>query len=271
MVQIYRRYFIYLDSGWKRLQIFLEKLNKFHPNINVTHESDKENISFLELNVKLSEGQLKTDFCTKPTDRHQHLHYSSSHPEHNNIRYIVFSQSLRVSRTCSFEKDFRKNTMEMKSWFLKRGYPKILVEKEMGKVKVSNKVGDKQQNEKGIPFFVTYHPTVKNIGNIIKKNLYLLYMNEEAEKVFTPGPSFPSARKLSSYLVRAKLYLIDRTVGSFKCSEKRCQTCLNVNETDTFTSASTGETFKINRQFKCNRKCLVYLLTCKVCFDQYLV
>ena len=39
-------------------------------------------------------------------------------------------------------------------------------------------------------------------------------MNEEAEKEFTPGPmiSFRSARKLSSYLVRAKLYLIERTV-----------------------------------------------------------
>ena len=37
--------------------------------------------------------------------------------------------------------------MEMKSWSLKRGYPKSLVEKELGKVKFSNKVGDKQQNQ----------------------------------------------------------------------------------------------------------------------------
>ena len=59
----------------------------------------------------------------------------------------------------------------MKSWFLKRGYPKSLVEKELGKVGFSNKVGNKQQKEKDIPFVVTYHPTLKNIGNIIKKNL----------------------------------------------------------------------------------------------------
>ena len=132
----------------------------------------------------------------------------------------------------------------MKSWFLKKVYPKTLVEKDLGKVKFSNKVGNKQQKEKGIPFVVTYHPILKNIGNIIRKNLYLLYMNEEAKKVFTPGPmiSFRSARKLSSYLVRAKLYPIERTVGSFKCNGKRCQTCLNVNETDTFTSTTTGKT-----------------------------
>ena len=94
-------------------------------------------------------------------------------------------------------------------------------------------------------------------------------MNEEAKKVFTPGPmiSFRSARKLSSYLVREKLYPIERTVRLFKCNGKRCQTCLNVNETDTFTSTTTGKMYKINHQLNCNNKCLVYLL--KVCLKQY--
>ena len=64
-------------------------------------------ISFLDLNVKLSQGQLETDLFIKPTDRHQYLHYSSSHPEHTK-RSIVFSQGLRVSRTCSCEKVLRK-------------------------------------------------------------------------------------------------------------------------------------------------------------------
>ena len=91
-------------------------------------------------------------------------------------------------------------------------------------------------------------------------------MNEETEKVFTPRPmiSFRSAKKLSTYLVRAKLYPTERTVGSFKCNGKRCQTCLNGNKTDTFTGTTTGETYKINHQLNCYSKCLVYLLTCKV-------
>ena len=67
--------------------------------------------------------------------------------------------------------------MEMKSWFLKRGYPKCLVEKELGKVKFCNKDGNKQQKEKDIFFVVTCHPILKNIGNIIRKNLYLLYLH----------------------------------------------------------------------------------------------
>ena len=73
--------------------------------------------------------------------------HSSSQTEHTK-RSIVFNKGLRVSRTCSYEKDFRSNTMEMKSWFLKRGYPKGLVEKELGKAKFSNKVGNKQQKKR---------------------------------------------------------------------------------------------------------------------------
>ena len=96
-------------------------------------------------------------------------------------------------------------------------------------------------------------------------------MDEEVKKVFYPGPmvSFPRARKVSSYLIRAKVYLLERTVGSFKCKKSRCQVCLNVNETETFTSIVTKKTYKINHRFDCSDKCLICLLTCKKCLIQF--
>ena len=96
-------------------------------------------------------------------------------------------------------------------------------------------------------------------------------MNEEVNKMFYPGPmvSFRSAKKVSRYLVRAKVYPLERTVGSFKCEKSRCQVCLNVNETDTFASTVTRKTYKINYKFDCSDKCLIYLLTCKICLIQY--
>ena len=41
----------------------------------------------------------------------------------------------------------------------------------------------------------------------MRKNLYVLYIDQEAQRVFTPGPmkTFCSASKFSSDLVRAKL------------------------------------------------------------------
>ena len=63
-------------------------------------------------------------------------------------------------------------------------------------------------------------------------------MNQETKKVFSPRPivSFMSPRKISSYLVRAKLYPLDRVVGSTKCGKKRCEVCVNVSKTNTFSN-----------------------------------
>ena len=96
-------------------------------------------------------------------------------------------------------------------------------------------------------------------------------MNEELKHLFTTGPmvSFRSSRKISSYLVRAKLYPVERSVGSFNRKRPRCQICTYVNETDSFTSTFTGETDKINLKFDCMEKCLIYLLTCNKCRKQY--
>ena len=100
-----------------------------------------------------------------------------------------------------------------------------------GKERIKNAKG-----VKGIPFFVTYHPQLKNLGRIINQKIYLLNMNEETKNVFSPRPmvSFRSPRKISSYLVRAKLYPLDRAVGSTKCGMKRCEVCMNISETNIY-------------------------------------
>ena len=70
--------------------------------------------------------------------------------------------------------------------------------------------------------------------------------------------------------MRAKLYPIERSVGSFKCTKNRCEVCENVNIADSFTSLVAQSTYKINHRLNCHDKCLIYLLTCKQCLKQYL-
>ena len=91
---------------------------------------------------------------------------------------------------------------------------------------------------------MTYYPKLKSINKVTLKYLDLLYMDKDIKKVFTPKAIVPfrCARKLNSYLVRAKLYPTERTAGSYKCGGKRCEVCINVNETSTFISTVTGET-----------------------------
>ena len=100
----------------KNLTPFLKKFNRFNPHLKFTHKSSKESIQFLDLSVMLSNGKLPTDLYIKSTDRHQFLHYTSSHPDHTK-RSIIYSQALRISRIWSNKSDFLKHLENMKSWF----------------------------------------------------------------------------------------------------------------------------------------------------------
>ena len=88
----------------------------------------------------------------------------------------------------------------MKSWFLKRDYPENMTDEEMKKAKFSEKGSKKSKRSKGVPFVVTYQPSLKCLSRIIKGNFNILYMSYEAKGVFSPGlmVSFRSASRISS-------------------------------------------------------------------------
>ena len=70
--------------------------------------------------------------------------------------------------------------------------------------------------------------------------------------------SFRNARNLRSHLIRAKLYPVERNIGTRKCGNVRCGDCDNIEVSDSFTSNVTGEEFRINHRFTCNDNCLIY-------------
>ena len=197
-------------------------------------------------------------------------HGEESLPNHTK-RSVVFSQTLRISRLCSNESDFQPNKEKMRSWFVKREYPEKLIDSEIRKAKFNiRETNRKNKSKNRVPFIVTYHPLLNSVYRIISKNLYLLDMNQKVEEVFSSQPmvSFRSARKLSSYLVRAKLYPFERRVGPYKCHCNRCQVCRSITETDMFICNNDRKSYKINHSFNCNNRCLIYLLTCNCCQKQ---
>ena len=73
-------------------------------------------------------------------------------------------------------------------------------------------------------------------------------MSRESKAVFSLGPmvSFRSARRISSNLVRAELYPLERFVGSRQCKKRRCEICTNVTETDTDVESSSQKVKKLD-------------------------
>ena len=101
-------------EGLDNLKIFVDYLNSIHPTIKFTSSHSATNVPFLDVNVSLTnDGNICTDLYTKPTDKHQHLLYSSCHPLHTK-KAIPFSLALRLRRICSTDSILTKrSTLEL--------------------------------------------------------------------------------------------------------------------------------------------------------------
>ena len=53
------------------MKVFIEQVNMFHPAIKFTAEYSKEEVNFLDINIKLIDKELKTDLFVKTTDMYQ--------------------------------------------------------------------------------------------------------------------------------------------------------------------------------------------------------
>ena len=134
------------------------------------------------------------------------------------------------------------------------GLQEDIINTEIKKVVLAEHFAKPFNKNTGVPFMLNYHPLLKKVNCIISKHLYVLYMNEEIKKVFELGITvlFWSPRNLRSYLVRAKLYPVERKTGSCKCNGKTCQVCFNVSETETISSTVAHILYKINQRIDCN-------------------
>ena len=83
------------------------------------------------------------------------------------------NQALRLTNTSTYEKDFDKHILKIKSWFLERGYSKQITDSQMDKVKFSQRLrGESKQACVGFPFAKTYHAKLKKIAKKLERLLY---------------------------------------------------------------------------------------------------
>jgi hypothetical protein len=66
-----------VDMKWteseENLKRFFDHVNKVHPAIEFTHETFRNNISFLDTYTTCQNGIMSTDIYNKSTDKHQYL------------------------------------------------------------------------------------------------------------------------------------------------------------------------------------------------------
>ena len=75
----------------------------------------------------------------------------------------------------------------MKSHFLKMGHPKWLIYTKVEMVKFRWKSRKREKEMKQIPLIIIYDPLLKDFDCVIRKHLYILYLNKEVKQIFTPS------------------------------------------------------------------------------------
>ena len=121
-----------------------------------------------------------------------------------------------------------------------------------------------------IPFVVTYHPGLPNIGSILRELHPFLHYSERRKQAIRDVPMMAFHRpeehtRLFSSLAQSCdpwIRLLEGTEG-----------LINVRVIDLvgdiFSSHVTGTSYTVNHRLHCNSRNVVYLISCKVCGLQY--
>ena len=156
----------------------------------------------------------------KPTDTHQFLYPTSSHPYHCKKR-IPYSQALRLNTICSDNTNFDKCCNYLQKWLMERGYNENMILKqtlrahELCRDDILEREKQKMSEQKLI-FKITYYLAFQNVRAIMWKLHILVTPNKNNKKVF-PNVTlivFRNGKSFKYFLVTATL---PKLTGSGRC------------------------------------------------------
>ena len=209
---------------------FITYLNSCNQNIKFTHDISQKQITFLDTTVLLQpDNTLKTDLHCKPTDSHNYLLYTSSHPK-KCIERIPYSQLLRIRRICSDISDFDKHMKTMCLHFLKRGYPLDLLRTSALKARRTDRHSllhttktNPTDNDRSV-LITTFHPHDNTVRGIVQKNWDILGKSHSTLPIYERKPmvAYRRPKNIKDLLVHAD------------CKLKKPESQHTRNETKTF-------------------------------------
>ena len=130
--------FTIVEKG--KLEDIIRTLNSFHPNINFTHDIEKEGkIPFLDvLLTKEENGVVNTSVYRKPTNNNIYIHWNSYAPREWKVG-TLFGIARRAYLICSTEEALSNELAFITKVFTEvNGYPKYLVKSILQKTKESH-------------------------------------------------------------------------------------------------------------------------------------
>lgn len=256
---------------------FKEQLDEALPTISFTIEHSKRSVHFLDVQIELVEGNIKTDVYCKPTDRNTYLHSTSFHPPPMK-KGLPYSQFIRLRRIISSDEQFKRRSEDMVRDFVERGYSEDAV------VRARNMALQKERSEllrfkpknasHRIPCVLTFSTESPQVRSIIRKHWPVLSCDPRLEKLFHNPPvfAFKRSRSLRDTLIHADTSLKEQRKGNswlntqplpkgmFACG--RCAQCSFVQKGSSLAHPQTGRRIEIRGFFNCSSANVIYVIIC---------
>ena len=157
------------------LKTFLNDLHTKYNSIKFEYKIPQSSILFPDADTYIKNNKLYTKIYRKETNRQNFLHINSEHPI-SLKNSILYSQVLRVKRTCSTIENFKFYCSELKQNFIENGYKSDLLGELISTVEkldryemLKEKVREKSK-QTCIPLTLTYNRFCPNIIKVIRKH-----------------------------------------------------------------------------------------------------
>ena len=271
-------FFRYLDDVfmiWPGSIIELKEfeffLNNQIPDIKITLEYNNSQISFLDVEIYVDNGLLKTRTFFKQTDTHQLLHTDSFHPRHT-TKGIIKSQLIRFKRLSSSAQDYDKTCKILFSFLKHRGYNLSKMRRMQHEIwfhyndKYCNNNNNKNNEIREIlPIVVDFC----SIGTEMARNFRdLLYTSFGRDK-YSIVTAYKNSRSLRQMLISSKF--VNNTSGAYRgCDQPRCLTCrFHATHKTQIKSSVNDRVIRIRHNISCSTINVIYVITCRKCNLQY--
>jgi hypothetical protein len=261
-------------------QDLVDCLNSLMPGIiKFKFEYSMEKIEFLDLEIYIKDGKIKTNLFVKPTNKQLYLDYTSNHPNHCKDS-IPYSQALRIIERCTENENKEENLENLKEKLLERNYPTELIERKFEsackkdrKSLIFQKRRQKNKKDGKIRCMLTYNKSNPPIHKWVRAGKKLLEKSEQAKALGEAIQICTKQPKNLQALVggcknEPRVAEIPPDAGCVKCG--KCKVvCPVLKESKTFTSTATKKTYNIKQKISCGSDWVIYLITCKKCSGQY--
>ena len=248
--------------------------------IKFKYEFSHEKIEFLDLEIYLQDGKLRTNLYVKPTNKQLYLDFNSNHPKHCK-ESIPYSQALRIVERCATHEDTSHHLSQLKSKLEERNYPSELIEDKFEKAKKKDRRSlifqqrkERKKSDDKVRLIMTHSQANPPIHKWLRESKHLLARNDEAKAL---GNKIQIGSKQPKNLQRiaggqknvaGAVPNPAQDPGCKKCG--RCKvSCPILEEGRNFNSTNTGKRYRIRQNLTCDSDWVIYLVTCKRCKGQY--